>query len=71
MQYRKLGHTDIDVSVICLGSMAWGQQNTANEAAAQLDYALSHGVNFIDTAEMYPVPPRADTQGETERCIGQ
>ncbi len=71
MQYRKLGHTDIDVSVICLGSMTWGQQNTANEAAAQLDYALSRGVNFIDTAEMYPVPPRADTQGETERCIGQ
>ncbi|MEQ8514244.1 MAG: NADP(H)-dependent aldo-keto reductase [Chromatocurvus sp.] len=71
MHYRKLGHSDIDVSVICLGTMTYGQQNTADEAAAQLDYALSRGVNFIDTAEMYPVPPRADTQGETERFIGQ
>ena len=70
MQYRKLGSTDIDVSVICLGTMTYGQQNTAEDAAAQLDYALSRGVNFIDTAEMYPVPPRADTQGETERFIG-
>ena len=70
MQYRKLGQTDINVSVICLGSMTYGQQNTAGEAAAQLDYALSRGVNFIDTAEMYPVPPRAETQGETERHIG-
>ncbi|TCO76106.1 NADP(H)-dependent aldo-keto reductase [Chromatocurvus halotolerans] len=71
MQYRKLGNTDIDVSVICLGTMTYGQQNSAEDAAAQLDYALSRGVNFIDTAEMYPVPPRADTQGETERFIGQ
>ncbi|MFN2289379.1 MAG: NADP(H)-dependent aldo-keto reductase [Chromatocurvus sp.] len=71
MQYRKLGQTDIDVSVIGLGTMTYGQQNTTIEAAAQLDYALSRGVNFIDTAEMYPVPPRADTQGETERFIGQ
>lgn len=71
MQYRKLGNTDIDVSVICLGSMTYGQQNTAEDAVAQLDYALSCGVNFIDTAEMYPVPPRADTQGDTERFLGQ
>lgn len=71
MQYRKLGNTDIDVSVISLGTMTYGQQNTAADAAAQLDYALSQGVNFIDTAEMYPVPPRADTQGDTERFIGQ
>jgi aryl-alcohol dehydrogenase-like predicted oxidoreductase len=71
MQYRKLGSTDIDVSVIGLGTMTYGQQNTAAEAAEQLDYALSRGVNFIDTAEMYPVPPRADTQGDTERFIGE
>ncbi len=70
MEYRKLGNTDIDVSVICLGTMTYGEQNTEAEAHAQLDYALEQGVNFIDTAEMYPVPPLAETQGLTERYIG-
>ncbi|MCB0395867.1 MAG: aldo/keto reductase [Flavobacteriales bacterium] len=70
MEYRKLGRTDIDVSVICLGTMTYGQQNTEAEAHEQLDYALDHGVNFIDTAEMYPVPRDPDTQGSTEKYIG-
>ena len=70
MQYRKLGHTDIDVSVICLGSMTWGGQNTPEEACEQLDYAVAQGVNFIDTAELYPVPMRAETQGRTEQHLG-
>ncbi len=70
MKYRQLGQTDIQVSVICLGSMTWGQQNSEAEAHAQLDYAVDAGVNFIDSAEMYPVPPRAETQGLTEQYIG-
>ncbi|UCE90489.1 MAG: NADP(H)-dependent aldo-keto reductase [Pseudomonadota bacterium] len=70
MDYRKLGSTDIEVSVICLGTMTWGEQNTEAEAHAQLDYALAHGVNFIDTAELYAIPPRAETYGLTERYIG-
>lgn len=70
MQYRKLGHTDIDVSLLCLGTMTFGEQNTESEAHQQLDYAVVQGINFIDTAEMYPVPPRAETQGRTERYIG-
>lgn len=70
MQYRQLGHTDVDVSVICLGTMTFGEQNTEGEAHEQLDYAVEQGVNFIDTAEMYPVPPRAQTQGLTEAYIG-
>jgi len=70
MQYRKLGRTDLDVSVICLGSMTWGEQNTESDAHAQLDYALDNGVNFIDTAEMYPVPPKEETAGKTEEYIG-
>ena len=70
MQYRKLGHTDIDVSVICLGSMTWGEQNTLAEACQQLDYAVEQGVNFIDTAELYPSPMRAETQGRTEEYLG-
>jgi aryl-alcohol dehydrogenase-like predicted oxidoreductase len=70
MQYRALGRTDIRVSVIGLGTMTWGQQNSEAEAHAQLDYALAQGVNFIDTAEMYPVPPMAETQGRTEQYIG-
>lgn len=70
MKYRKLGTTDIDVPVICLGSMNWGQQNTEADAHEQLDYALSQGVNFIDTAEVYPVPPEAGLQGRTETYIG-
>lgn len=70
MKYRKLGHTDIDVSLIGLGTMTWGEQNTEAEAHEQLDYALSRGVNLVDTAEMYPVPPEARTQGRTETYIG-
>jgi aryl-alcohol dehydrogenase-like predicted oxidoreductase len=70
MEYRSLGQTDLKVSVICLGTMTWGEQNTEAEAHQQMDYALEGGVNFWDTAEMYPVPPKGDTQGRTEACIG-
>lgn len=70
MDFRALGRTDIKVSLICLGTMTWGEQNTEADAHAQLDYALDRGINFIDAAEMYPVPPRAETQGRTERHIG-
>ncbi len=70
MEYRKLGGTDLSVSAICLGSMTWGQQNTEAEGHAQLDYALERGVNFVDTAEIYSIPPRPETQGSTERIIG-
>ena len=65
-----LGNSDLSVPAICLGTMTFGQQNSEAEAHAQLDYALSQGVNFIDTAEMYPVPPRAETAGLTERYVG-
>lgn len=71
MEYRPLGRTGIDVSVIGLGTMTWGEQNTAADAHAQLDRAVAAGVNLIDTAEMYPVPPRAETYAETERILGQ
>jgi len=68
---RKLGRTGLDVSLICLGTMTYGSQNTEAEAHAQLDYALDHGVNFIDTAEAYPVTPfRNETIGRTEEYIG-
>ena len=70
MEYRTLGNTGLEVSTICLGTMTWGDQNTEAQAFEQLDYALGQGVNFIDAAEMYPVPPRAETQGETERILG-
>lgn len=70
MEYRKLGRTDIDVSVICLGTMTWGEQNTEAEAHQQLDAAVTAGVNFVDTAEMYPVPPMAETYTLTEQYIG-
>ena len=70
MEYRKLGKTDIEVSVICLGTMTFGAQNTESEAHAQLDYSIEHGVNFIDTAEVYPSPIDRETQGATERFIG-
>jgi len=71
MEYRKLGNTDIEVSALCLGTMTYGEQNTREEAFEQLNYAVSQGINFIDTAEMYPVPPMVATQGDTERIIGQ
>jgi aryl-alcohol dehydrogenase-like predicted oxidoreductase len=70
MQYRKLGRTGIDVSVLSLGTMTWGEQNTEAEAHQQLDMAVGHGINFVDTAEMYPVPPKAETQGRTEAYLG-
>ncbi len=70
MEYKILGNSDLKVSKICLGSMTFGEQNSELEAHEQLDYALANGVNFIDTAEMYPVPPRQQTQGTTEAFIG-
>lgn len=70
MQKRRLGRTDLHVSAICLGSMTWGQQSTEAEGHAQMDLAFDHGVNFIDTAELYSIPPKAETQGSTERIIG-
>jgi aryl-alcohol dehydrogenase-like predicted oxidoreductase len=71
MDYRRLGDSDLRVSAVCLGTMTFGQQNDAVEAHAQLDYALEQGVNFIDTAEMYPVPPRAETCFGTEAIVGR
>jgi aryl-alcohol dehydrogenase-like predicted oxidoreductase len=62
MQKRKLGNTDIMVSKICLGTMNWGYQNNQQEAHDQLDYGVSRGINFIDTAEIYAIPPSAETQ---------
>ena len=70
MKYNVLGNSGLNVSEICLGTMTFGEQNTEKEAHQQLDYAISRGVNFIDAAEMYPVPPRAETQGRTEAYIG-
>lgn len=71
MQMTKLGKTDIEVSKFCLGSMTWGTQNTTAEGHAQIDAALAAGINFVDTAEMYPVNPlSAETQGRTEEVIG-
>ena len=70
MEKRRLGKTDIDVTSVCLGTMTWGEQNSEDEAHAQLDYAMDRGINFIDAAEMYPVPGRAETQGRTESYIG-
>jgi aryl-alcohol dehydrogenase-like predicted oxidoreductase len=70
MQYRRLGRSDLEVSLICLGSMTWGIQNTQDEGFEQMDLAFGEGVNFIDTAEMYPVAPKAETYGRTEEIIG-
>ncbi len=70
MNYRKLGTTDLEVSTICLGTMTWGEQNTQEEGFEQMDYALDQGVNFWDTAELYAVPPKAETFGHTEAIIG-
>lgn len=70
MKYKLLGNTEIKVSIICLGTMTWGEQNTQAEAFEQMDYALSEGVNFFDTAELYAIPPRAETYGATEEIIG-
>ncbi|MEA5498917.1 aldo/keto reductase [Limnoraphis robusta Tam1] len=70
MQYKQLGDSDLLVSELCLGTMNYGDQNTLEEAEKQLDYAVDQGINFIDTAEMYPAPTRAETQGKTEEYIG-
>ena len=70
MHYRALGRSGIQVSALCLGTMTFGEQNSESQAHAQLDLARDAGINFIDTAEMYPVPPRAETQGRTESHIG-
>jgi len=70
MKTRKLGRSGLDVSLICLGTMTWGMQNNEAEGHAQMDYALDQGVNFWDTAEMYAVPPSAETYGKTEEIIG-
>ena len=70
MEYRNLGQSDLKVSAICLGTMTFGDQNTEAQGHEQLDYALAQGINFIDTAEMYPVPPKADTFTRTESIIG-
>ena len=70
MNYRKLGNTELDVSTICLGTMTWGEQNTQDEGFEQMDYSLDHGINFFDTAELYAVPPKEETYGDTEEIIG-
>ena len=70
MQYRKLGASDLNVSEICLGTMTFGNQNSETEAHQQLDYALAHGINFIDSAEMYPVPTTAERYGQSEVLLG-
>ncbi|MCH1923881.1 NADP(H)-dependent aldo-keto reductase [Shewanella sp. C32] len=71
MEYRRIPHTSLDVSQLCLGTMTWGQQNNQADAFAQLDCAIGAGINFIDTAEMYPVPPKPETQGATETILGE
>ena len=70
MKFKKLGTTDIDVSLICLGTMTWGTQNTERDAFEQMDYAVSQGINFFDTAELYSVPPTSESFGTTEIMIG-
>jgi len=70
MNYRKLGNTELDVSTISLGTMTWGEQNTQDEGFEQMDYSLDHGINFFDTAELYAVPPKEETYGDTEKIIG-
>ena len=70
MHYRQLGRTDLNVSALCLGTMTWGEQNTEEQGFAQIERAKAAGINFLDTAEMYPVPPRPETYAATERVIG-
>ena len=71
MEYVALGDSGLDISRLTLGTMTWGEQNTAQDAFSQIDLALEHGINLIDVAEMYPGPPRPETQGDTERILGQ
>lgn len=70
MRRNRLGRTDLTVSAVCLGTMTFGEQNTEAEGHAQLDYALDHGIDFLDTAELYAIPPRPETQGRTEEIVG-
>ena len=70
MKYARLGSSGLEVSKVCLGTMTWGEQNTQEDANQQLDYAIEKGINFIDTAEIYSVPPKQETQGDTERILG-
>ena len=70
MKFKKLGNTDLDVSSICLGTMTWGTQNSEKDAFEQMDYSLDQGVNFFDTAELYSIPPTAESYGKTEHMIG-
>jgi aryl-alcohol dehydrogenase-like predicted oxidoreductase len=71
MEYRQLGRSNLNVSSLCLGSMTWGEQNTRDEGFAQIERAKAYGINFIDTAEMYPVPPKPETYSKTEQIIGE
>ena len=71
MKYNELGQSGIKVSELCLGTMTWGSQNSQDDANKQIEVSLDHGINFLDTAEMYPTTPRSPkTQGDTERIIG-
>ena len=70
MKFKKLGTTNLDVSLICLGTMTWGTQNSEKDAFEQMDYSVSAGINFFDTAEIYSVPPNSDSYGKTEVMIG-
>ena len=70
MKFKKLGSTDLDVSLICLGTMTWGTQNSEKDAFEQMDYSIDKGINFFDTAELYSVPPTAESFGKTEIMIG-
>ncbi len=70
MKFKKLGNTDLNVSLICLGTMTYGEQNTQKEGFEQMDYAVEKEINFFDTAELYAIPPKAKTYGKTEEIIG-
>ena len=70
MKFKKLGNTDLNVSLICLGTMTYGEQNTQEEGFEQMDYAVKNGINFFDTAELYAIPPKEKTYGKTEEIIG-
>ena len=70
MKFRKLGNTNLNVSLICLGTMTWGTQNSEKDAFEQMDYSIDQGINFFDTAELYSVPPTKDSYGKTEEIIG-
>ena len=70
MQYHRIPHSSLEISTLGLGTMTFGEQNSEADAHQQLDYAVANGINLIDVAEMYPVPPRPETQGLTETYVG-